>query len=308
MEIKVNGFFIPHNGESHYSCADSIAVNSQNYAIAIADGVGGSFDPRFLSRHITQDFVDNPLLLFDTKSFTLKKDYQSLFDNYCMKRYDTLSESEKMCWDLQKESKGASSECTFVGCAIENGVWRYIALGDSYLFFVDKDGHLLKISSMLGREFDVHPEYFSTTGKTKGKFITGTIPLQEGALLMMTDALSEWFVKYYEKDPSILSCLLNLNNHTDYQELCEKELAENHMHDDDCALLIARISNNDSKEILFETNYMDTFEKISITTIELVSKQNMSLKEQVENLQQENQFLQEQLATYTNQNLSLIHI
>lgn len=49
---------------------------------------------------------------------------------------------------------------------------------------------------------------------------------------------------------------------------------------------------------------MDTFEKISITTIELVSKQNMSLKEQVENLQQENQFLQKQLATYTNQNVT----
>ncbi len=285
MDIKVKGFFIPHNGESHYSCADSIAVNSRNNAMAIADGVGGSFDPKFLSRHITEDFVDNPLNMFDINSSLMKIDYQSYFENHCHKQYDTLSEIEKMCWELQKERKGISSECTFIGCVIENNKWRYFALGDSYLFFIDAKGNLTKISSMADKEFDVHPEYFSTTGRHKGVFVTGELPIKNGTLLLMTDALSEWFLKYYEEDPTILTRILDLNSHSEYAQLCEKELIDNHMHDDDCALLLAQITNAELDSVHFETTHLDTFENISTMIINQMSLQNSVLKKQIEELQ-----------------------
>lgn len=279
MNIEIKGFIIPHNGEPYYTCADRYAVEPCTKAMAIADGVGGSLYPSFLSDRITTDFVKNPTNLFDNKSLSLTKDYSSELDIYYQHRYSELSAVKQQILDLKAEQTNASS-CTFVGCYIENNRLRYYTLGDSYLFFIAKDGTMGKYSSMDGKEFDVYPEYFSTDGKHNGKMKSGDFPIQDGILLMMTDALSDWFIKYYEEDKSLLNRLLSLNNHREYKEFCNNELALGRLHDDDCALLIAEISNTDKQKVLFSIKHMDNIADLSDKELqEVVQIKEAEIKE-----------------------------
>lgn len=262
MNIEIKGFIIPHNEEPYYTCADRYAIDLNTKSIAIADGVGGSLYPSFLSERITKDFVTNPVGFFDEESHLLNKDYGTEFNTYYQHRYNELSPLKQQILDLKAEQTKASS-CTFVGCRIVGKSLKYYALGDSYLFFIATDGTMSKISSMEGKEFDVFPEYFSTSGKHNGILKNGEIPLQNGVLLMMTDALSDWFIKYYEADKSLLSRILALGNHKEYKDFCNNELASGRLHDDDCALIIAKIENVDAPEVQFSINHVDSIADLS---------------------------------------------
>lgn len=262
MNIEFKGFIIPHNEEPYYTCADRYAIDLNTKSIAIADGVGGSLYPSFLSERITKDFVANPVGLFDETSHSLNKDYSTEFDTYYRCRYNELPPAKQQILDLKVEQTKTSS-CTFVGCRVIDKCLKYYALGDSYLFFIANDGTMKKISSMEGKEFDVFPEYFSTSGKHNGILKIGEISLQNGVLLMMTDALSDWFIKYYEEDKSILSKILALDSHKKYKDFCNIELATGRLHDDDCTLIIAKIENADIPEVTFSISHMDSIADLS---------------------------------------------
>ena len=255
MNIEIKCFIIPHNEEPYYTCADRYAVEPSLRAIAVADGVGGSMYPSFLSERITTDFVNNPATLFNN-DLLLTKDYSEEFDRYYEHRYSELPPTKQLVLDLKSEQTRVSS-CTFVGCYLEKNCWKYYALGDSYLFFIANDGTLRKFSSMDGREFDVFPEYFSTDGKHNGKLISGEIPLEDGVLLLMTDALSDWFIKYYEEDHTLLNRLMAVNSHQEYKDLCNNELAMGRLHDDDCALIICKVENTTNPDVSFSIKHMD---------------------------------------------------
>ena len=138
MDIKIKGFILPHNEEPYYTCADRYAVNTATVALAIADGVGGSLYPSFLSERITKDFVNNPAGLIDGNKSLLNKDYAVEFDEYYKRRYSELPIAKQQILELKTEQTKASS-CTFVGCYVEKNVWKYYSLGDSYLFFITND-------------------------------------------------------------------------------------------------------------------------------------------------------------------------
>ena len=270
---------IPHNEEPYYTCADRYAIDVNTRAIAIADGVGGSLYPSFLSERITKDFVKNPSALFDVNTHSLTNDYSLEFETYYQRRYRELSPVKQQILDLKAEQTKASS-CTFVGCYLEGNRWNYYALGDSYLFFVDKNGQMSKFSSMEGKEFDVFPEYFSTSGKHNGEPIFGNLPIEDGILMLMTDALSDWFIKYYEEDKSLLNRLLLLNNHKEYKELCNSELASGRLHDDDCALLIVKIDNAKDTDVIFSIKNLDDITDLSEKELqELVQKKENEKRE-----------------------------
>lgn len=266
MNIDIKGFIIPHSGEPYYTCADRYAVDCEKMAIAIADGVGGSLYPSFLSERITRDFVKNPRSLFNDATHSLEKDYSSEFDSYYHHRYNESSPNKQEILNLKAEQIKASS-CTFVGCYIDidndNKKWRYYALGDSYLFYIPKDGEMQKISSMDGKKFGVYPEYFSTSGEHYGTLKMGDIPLQEGVLLLMTDALSDWFIKYYKENKSLLKRILEFKTHKEYKEFCTNELGSGRLHDDDCTLIVIQISDAENPEMKFSVEYADNITNLS---------------------------------------------
>lgn len=301
MRVDIKGFIIPHNKEPYYTCADRFAVNEESLSFAIADGVGGSLYPSYLSERITQDFVKDPRNLFDKENASLLIDYSSAFDRYYQKRYNELPLVKQQILDLKSEQTKASS-CTFVGCYFDNDCWRYISIGDSYLFFLPKEGDLTKISSMDGKEFDVFPEYLSTSGHHHGKPIFGNLPLSDGTMLLMTDALSDWFISCYEKDKNTLDRVLSINNHTDFKSFCDEELASGRLHDDDCAMLRIIVTDSHIPGASFSISHFDSIFDLSISDLQdkvnsshslvgTLKGENNALHSDVDKLKRENEKL-----------------
>ena len=300
MKIDVKGFIVPHNGEPYYTCADRYAINRESQIIAVTDGVGGSLYPSFLSERIVNEFCENPYKIFDTENNFIRN-FKSEFDSYCQARFNELPENKRRIIALKAEQTSSSS-CTFVGCFIENGVWKYYAIGDSYLFYISPEGELTSISSMANKEFSVFPEYLSTNGTCQGTVISGTLPLKEGHILLMTDALSDWFLKYYNEDPSILEKLLSIKTHSDYENFCQEELSSGRMHDDDCAIIIASITGSASNDCEFYVSHLDNIDSLVLGDLRSA---NDTLKNENETLRNNNRTLTAENETLKNNNKTL---
>lgn len=249
MEIKVSGFLMPHHKEKFKDCADRYAFSHEKCAFALADGVGGSLCPEYMSSHLVQDYVSSPDTYFDKDSLLINSEsqrfYEKDFYNYVTIYKSKLSRKKLMIFEL-KEERVQSSSSTFVGFNLKrNGdkvICNYYSLGDSYLFYISKENEFKSIASMEGKEHDNFPEYFSSDSDTNGVPVRGSFPIEDNShLLLMSDALSDWFIKEYKENPDVLEKLLTLKTHKDFEEFVISERANKKLDDDDTTMMIVSV-------------------------------------------------------------------
>ena len=73
--------------------------------------------------------------------------------------------------------------------------------------------------------------------------------LKEGVLLLMTDALSDWFTTHYNTDDEeALNRLLSLENQEDFDSFIAQERSTLALKDDDTTLIIVKLSDTDQSD------------------------------------------------------------
>lgn len=266
MKITICGFVSPSKESGKYSmCEDSIAVNIETQSIAIADGVGGSLFPEYLSRHLTSDFVSSPSTFFKVENdeYVLSEceEYKTGFEEYADGIIDSLSGIKQKMLQTKRELRVNYASSTFVGCTLEEQgqrvICNYWSLGDSYLFYLDSGGNLLKLSSMSDENFGGVPHQFKSNGIVSGKLLHGSFEIKEGVMLLMTDALSDWFIKKGNEDANVIERLKSLRNHEDFESLIDEELSSGYLKDDDMALILLEIEKDDNIHLSLVKNYVD---------------------------------------------------
>jgi hypothetical protein len=122
-------------------------------------------------------------------------------------------------------------------------------------------------------EFDNYPDYFESRNENhKGKIQRKSGPLKEGVFYLMTDALSEWFIKDTEKAMTEID---SWKSQTDFENRIEL-LRKSEMANDDSAILIIKIIDDNKNELSFESiSVSDIAELISI---ECKQKENEIIK------------------------------
>jgi hypothetical protein len=292
MRIEIKGFIIPHIGDPLEKCQDCFAIDTNRLAFAVSDGVTMSLLSSFMSQHLTSDYVNNPIGLFQIEgnSATLKKDYTEEFTRFYNKKHSESDTRGRFRLELTKERCGFSA-ATFVGCYFDDNCWKYVALGDSFLVFVSENGENIRYySSMSNEQFGYQPEYFSSNGNHKGAAISGTLPIEDGYLLLMTDEMSKWFFNNCKVNQNIAKELFSLNNHVDYLSWRDEKIMGKEMDDDDCTLLIVHITNAlDQEEITYETLYLDNVEEINAEVAKMKElSAETSIEEQKKNIDSAN--------------------
>ena len=88
--------------------------------------------------------------------------------------------------------KADFAACTFVGLSIDKKQWQSLALGDSYLFVLDKNLEIIEsVASQKGEEFSNFPEYFADDEGNLVKYVeNGTV--REGS------AIESWAVENFQ--------------------------------------------------------------------------------------------------------------
>ena len=154
-------------------------------------------------------------------------------------------------------NKADFAACTFVGLSFGEKEWKCHAIGDSYLFVLNKDLQISeKVTSMEGAEFGNSPEYFaSKQGYDYGKIVQKSGNFENiSYFLLMTDALSDWFLSATDEKRKKL---LEIKTHEEFVKFVEDERQARALKDDDTTLLILKIESEESESLSFVKENVD---------------------------------------------------
>jgi hypothetical protein len=97
--------------------------------------------------------------------------------------------------------------------------------------------------------FDSTPAQIRSDGMMFGEPIRGEAKMiDSGWYLLMTDAMSEWFINRLNEQRDVASMLFKLGGNEEFEQLIEKEYQSGRMRSDDCTVVLIRIAENTPKE------------------------------------------------------------
>ena len=243
-------YFITHKrGETDDGIQDSVAFDLSNGRFAISDGVTQSFIPQIWSTTLVDYFINNQsdkLVIGD-----------GLLDEFVRAREIFLNslDEEQLFYQKLAEDELENAKATFAGLQILNHEIIWQVIGDSCIFIIPTNGQIKCKSSItstidseghLEMKFDNHPNYIASDGTIKGHILEGKDYLDSGWIVLMTDAISDWFVKQYNLGEDPLEQLLKLENNSDFDQLVDKECQLGRMKSDDTSVILISISNDDA--------------------------------------------------------------
>lgn len=252
MRIEYSAFILPHIGDKYSQCADRFGYSEVNHCFAIADGVGNSLFPGDWAESLCTDFIEHPMLFIDGSCLVRENELIQTWEDNRDQRVANLTEDEKFIYEMGLD-KADFAAATFVGLTLDKNGWKCQAIGDSYLFVLDKNFEITaKVASMEERDFDNFPEYFASK---KGQN-NGTVVERQGTynnvayLVLMTDALSDWFI---DAPTEKRMKLLNVESHSQYESFIDKERQELKLKDDDTTMMVLKVKQDNNDELSFET-------------------------------------------------------
>lgn len=266
MQIEYSAFILPHIGDSISQCADRFSCGTANHCFAIADGVGNSLFPGEWASLLCEDYISYPND-FSAESKLVREDkliyqWELLRDE----RVSNLTEDEKFIYEMGLD-KADFAACTFVGLSLDNNGWNCLAIGDSYLFVIDKEYNIIKkVASMIGRDFDNFPEYFaSKKGHNNGEVVKDSDTYENVVYFaLMTDALSDWFVETTNEDRKEL---LGLRTHDDFANFVDKKRQQLSLKDDDTTMVVLQLKNDNNNSLTFSKINVDNINELKTDEI-----------------------------------------
>lgn len=254
MKIKVKGFITSKKSELYSDCADNYAINKEHNKFAISDGVSKSFFPKVWSDILVNKYVSQ------------KDSENEEFINECQKEWQSMintivSQPETKWFTKSQYSRKDPALATFVGLQFNEleQKWNAQAQGDSFLFFIQKDSNKIEVQLSSKVEpvvFDNFPDYFSSIGIShRGNKVIKEGTIIEGIFYLMTDALAEWFLSDTRNAIEVLS---RIKTQEQFTREIETERTSNRLNDDDSAVLIIELEDDNKKELVY-TNLEITY-------------------------------------------------
>lgn len=271
MQVSIKGFITSKKAEYYSDCADRYAVGTFKHRFAISDGVTKSFFPKYWAEILVNKYVDE-IGRRDFKEF-IKECQQEWIE-----KVKNQVSGEKIKWYTRSAlARNTPALATFAGLTFSKDkntwYWEAEAKGDSYIFFIGE-----KLISLISTPsipesllFDNYPDYLTSIGvEHKGEWYKKRSKLGNGVFYLMTDALAEWFLKDLKYSVEQLSLL---NNQEDFRRFIEKERKTGNLNNDDSAILMIRIEEEEENEIKYKSiTISDINELITIEEQELVQK------------------------------------
>lgn len=241
MNNTIKHFWITKRGleDIDYEDAFSKSVSDNRIVLALADGATEASFSKDFATILVEYYVNNPTI--NITNNWMNPVYES---------FKSLIQLETLPWHAQAKLIEQGSYSTFLGVCldIEKKELDCIAIGDSCLFIIDSNDFIpFPVNEVLDFEKrpvlifsheymnrDIEKEYFQKkkTIKINSSNIT---------ILLMTDALSKWYLEAQIKGENPNDILTSLSNQEDFNNLVENLRNGNMIKNDDCTLVIVNI-------------------------------------------------------------------
>lgn len=262
--VKIKAFFGHKSGISDWEGADRISFNREKLRFAISDGITKSFLPSIWANLLCHSYTNSEekpekdwLNHYAETGLSLDVSHWEQL----VKNIITSAPCNKVRILERMQTNYQYAGATLVGLSITNNELYYDVLGDSCLFFLNEATKQLDCISTINEKdgFTNFPDYISSEGKIMGEWKHGNHPLFNGYVLMMTDALSEWFLHQYQCRTSLIDQLWELNSHESFIDFVENARNAYILKDDDVALLMLKLEEYDENivEIVYSDNLLE---------------------------------------------------
>ena len=199
--IRCRAFSVPKNGNSRAEYEDACAFELKAGRFAVADGASESVFAGEWANLLCQSFVADSL--DPGKIVEWRQAMQ--------KRWLALVFQQDLPWYLEEKVK-EGAYATFLGLTLVGENWQALAIGDSCLFHVRGAKLLTAFPLDRAEEFGTRPGLIGSRQKSDPVTRQATGTLQPGdSLLLMTDALAEWFLRTGDEGGTPWSKLLRLS-------------------------------------------------------------------------------------------------
>ena len=189
--LRCRSFRVPKKGNSESEYEDAAVTDTALGRFAIADGASESVFAGEWAGLLCQSYVSespDPTKLVEWR--------QSL-----QKRWLAMVLRQELPWYLEEKLK-EGAYATFLGLSLgeqtptHGRAWKALAIGDSCLFHVRGARLLTAFPLEQSEDFGTRPNLIGSRQRSEptGTVLSGTIEPGD-ALLMMTDALAEWFLR-----------------------------------------------------------------------------------------------------------------
>ena len=289
--INFKSYIIGKKVERDY-CEDAWAVNLDCTRFAVADGVSNSFRPELVSSFLVKEFVENDVAVVNWSKQLCAETGRKLnikwkegVKNF-LNRFEGF---EREIQELRLQSVGAGAS-TFCGVVIntESNSLEYAILGDSCLFIIKNDEEFdIQTSCEKHKEGKGWSVSFTNSpaciqvgnyeSVSLESWRIGSVTLQTGYILLMTDGVSQWFLQELSKGSRditeyLWNILDNYEEFTNYVVKCRKEGSPL---SDDITILMIKVtltedtqSEQADKSIYKEDLVMsDTVEGVSVDSV-----------------------------------------
>lgn len=249
MKKTIKKFIKPHPDYGIENLEDRLGVNALATRMAIADGMTLSYLSGPFAEAVVNTFIceSTPLeTLKNGTAFTNSRVSETWKRQ--IELIETQLEGTDAGWLLENRKKRTPhSGCTFAGIDMtqQNSV-TVIAIGDCCVFFLSEKGSLLKaVPDIRVGQFNNAPDYISSTGNIYGKIHTEQIPvMRRGFIVLMSDAVAEWFLKHLNEKPSSLEQIWHLKTQEEMNRFFENEYQNHKIKGDDIAIIMVRLGES----------------------------------------------------------------
>lgn len=300
--MYAKSFLTGKRGEGRNGIEDSVALDVFGGRFAVSDGVSKSFLPQVWSSILTQSWI-----AIDKIDDFPPKDLCSQFRQERDRIMDLLDEDSRMDMeDLENIYHTASA--TFCGVELRGNLLRWMLLGDSCLFLLPEGEYPRCISSYpmptdekghITPYFDNTPYQMLADGRVYGKWTQGEMQIEKGVVLLMSDAMSEWFIKAHNEEREPLRQLMSLTDEDSFEQWVQEQYNLGFISSDDESVIIVQLDDNEVLEDKCDTgevvdndsSEMDVFvEQVSIRVpAEHLSESRVGSQEEPKK-QEENEF------------------
>lgn len=245
----VKTFLCPSEGMPARFCADRLAVSPVKGRFCIADGVSGSHLGGAWAWLLCQDFISetSPATEWAKEINEERKVVLSeLWNDECneMERNSTPDSLRRLKRTRSYYGHGAS---TLTGITISEGRLYYSIIGDSCLWLKSRAGGLKCLPE--GINITNIADAVTSDWKSFPSPDKGDLPLEDGFIVLATDALSEWIAKMNDSGKDGIAILAGLESEDDFVEMIRKYRnapEPERLKDDDVGVIIINIQDIDN--------------------------------------------------------------
>ena len=188
MQALATAWWAPKSGNSASEYEDAYAVEPAALRFAVADGASETSFARQWAELLVDRFVHEPPAPGELKQWVAPM----------QAAWAGANQPKATAWYAEEKARdGAFS--SLLGVALQEGRWRALAVGDSCLFVI-RAGRILRAFPLeRAAEFNNRPLLLSSVARANQQ-VWNDVRVDEGELLardqllLMTDALAQWFL------------------------------------------------------------------------------------------------------------------